>query len=410
MPSPAASLMSWVMRRRARLPRWVRRVTDAVEARPQGILSRAAYLALGGDRAAPPATEIPPGDPRVLIGPTNHAGQGLLWARALSEQFPGLGARSLAVTIPGTTSFPADSAVPFPVYHHSRRWQEAEFRAVASGFDRVLIESMRPIFGGRFPSVEAEASALIARGIRVALMAHGTDVRSPRRHAAAHRWSPFPEDPRTERLERLAGANRAIADVLGVPVFVSTPDLLDDLSQARWCPVVVDPDRWRTDAPPLPAGGRPVVLHAPSSGPVKGTALIEPTMTRLHDEGVIEYRRLEGVPAARMPDAVREADIVLDQFRLGSYGVAACEAMAAQRIVVGHVAPHVRRRVADDTGQALPVVEADVETLEAVLRELVARRSDAAAIGEAGARFVSAVHSGGRSAEVLRAGWLDASP
>lgn len=406
MPSPTESVMAWMVRHRSRLPGFVRAIPDAVERNPDGMLSRLVYHAYGRDTRAPEPTPAPPGHPRVLVGPANYAGQGSEWARALEREVEGFGARSLAVAVPGAHTFPADTVVPFPVYRHSRRWQEAERAAVLTGFDHVLLESLRPLFGGLYPGVADEMRVLREAGLSIAIMAHGTDFRSPARHLAAHRWSPFSDDPRAPRLQRIADANAALVRVSGAPVFVSTPDLLDDLPEATWCPVVVDVERWRSDAAPLSAGRTPVVAHIPSAARAKGTQLVEPALRRLHDRGVIEYRRLEGISSGAMPDAIAAADIVLDQFRVGSYGVAACEAMAAQRVVLGHVAPHVRERVRAETGLDLPVVEADPDSLESVLERVVGDPEAAARTALDGLAFVQAVHSGATSARTLTRGWI----
>ena len=407
MPSPAATFIAWAVRNRARLPRIIQRLPEAVESDPDGLLSRLAYRVLGGDSKIPPPTPAPAGSPRVLIGPANHAGQGTLWARALEAHVPRSGARSLAVTIPGGHSFPADSTVPLPIYRHSTRWQTAQRNAVVSGFDHILIESMRPVFGGLYASVQDEFDALREAGMSLAMIAHGTDVRSPHSHAARHRWSPFPDDPRTERLERAAERNRAFAESAGVPVFVSTPDLLDDLPHATWCPVVVDPTKWRAPAAPFEHDHTPVVVHVPSSAAVKGTQLVEPVLRRLDEQGLVDYRRLEAVPADLMPQMLSQADVVLDQFRIGSYGVAACEAMAAGRVVVSHVSDRVREHVRQETGSPVPIMEADPDSLEDVLARIVADPAAARETAARGPGFIEAVHAGGRSAEALTRAWLD---
>ncbi|MEK8228013.1 hypothetical protein NKG05_20860 [Oerskovia sp. M15] len=113
-------------------------------------------------------------------------------------------------------------------------------------------------------------------------------------------------------------------------------------------------------------------MHVPSHSTIKGTQLVRPALDRLVAEGVVEYREISGVPSEHMPEIYAGADVVLDQFRLGSYGVAACEAMAAGRVVLGHVLPQVRDVVRSSTGLDLPVVETTADTIDAVLRELEA--------------------------------------
>jgi hypothetical protein len=127
------------------------------------------------------------------------------------------------------------------------------------------------------------------------------------------------------------------------------------------------------------------------------------------EAGDVEYSLVSGVSSERMPGVIADADIVLDQFRLGSYGVAACEAMAAGRLVVGHVRPAVRVRIQAETGLPLPIVEATPDTLHDVIRDLLRDRDHARELAAAGPPFVAAVHSGARSAAVLIDGWIDPS-
>ena len=98
---------------------------------------------------------------------------------------------------------------------------------------------------------------------------------------------------------------------------------------------------------------------------------------------------------------IASADIVLDQFALGSYGVLACEAMAAGRVVVGNVNAHVRDRVGR-VGRDLPIVQATPRDLGEVLLELIADPDAARKAAAAGREFVADVHSGPRAGVALR--------
>jgi hypothetical protein len=400
-----------LVRNRSELPRFVNRLIDDVAKNPDGFAGRLASLILGGSSRSqiPPATAAPTTPTRVYIGPTNYSGQGYLWARALEASSDGIGARNMAVELPGGFSFAANSLVPIAVYNSSAVWQRAELEAV-SGFTHVLFEAERPLFGRLFRrDVAAENAELLNRGLSTAFLCHGTDIRSPRRSMELTPWSPFADDPEIAAgFQKDADRNIAMLEQANRPVFVSTPDLLLDVPTAHWCPIVVDAEIWR--------GGRsllsrrlPVVAHIPSMGLAKGTHLIDGTLTELHDAGLIEYRRESGVASARMPELVGDADIVLDQFRVGSYGVAACEAMAAGRVVVGHVLPQVRQHVFNATGLKLPIVEATPDTIAEALRSVLSDEGSFRHYGEEGARFVDEVHSGARSAATLSKEWISRS-
>jgi hypothetical protein len=140
-----------------------------------------------------------------------------------------------------------------------------------------------------------------------------------------------------------------------------------------------------------------VVLHVPSNPRLKGSHLVDPLLHRLHDEGRIEYRRLEGVAPGDMPALVADADVVLDQFVLGLYSVMAIQGMAAGRLVVAHVHDRVRAR----TPVPLPVLEATPDDLVEVLETVLADRSPYQELAAQGPSYAAEVHDGRRSARVL---------
>ncbi|GAA1226950.1 hypothetical protein GCM10009655_27050 [Rhodoglobus aureus] len=306
--------------------------------------------------------------------------------------------------ITGTFGFPADISVPPNVFRSSRRWQKQQLAYVLANFTHVIYESEMPLFGELFSGgVEAEVEKLRSHGIHVVMLSHGSDLRSPDLHRERDRWSPFHEsNPRADRFRAIAEKNRASLERLGAPVLVTTPDLLGDWPSATWVPLVVEPERWENESPVL-VRSRPLVLHAPSNAWIKGSELIEPVLTRLHDAGIIEYKRVAGVPSAEMPALYREADIVLEQFRIGTYSVTAVEALAAGRIVIAHLFPDVREHAESVTGLAVPVIDATVDTLEATLRTICADRERFIEHAKRGPEFVREVHDGRRSAVVLEA-------
>jgi glycosyltransferase involved in cell wall biosynthesis len=141
----------------------------------------------------------------------------------------------------------------------------------------------------------------------------------------------------------------------------------------------------------------PVVLHAPSASALKGSAYVDPVLTDLDARGLIEYQRVQGVPHSELAEMVKSADIVVDQLLLGSYGVFACEAMAAGRVTVGHIADPVRDLLPTD----LPIAEATPDNLSEVIERLVAERDTARKIADSGPGFVRDLHDGRKSVEML---------
>ncbi len=343
-----------------------------------------------------PAATLPKSAPVVLgITPANFAGQGWAWARSAERNLSDVTAQ--VVANPGGYGFRADVAMTSE-QAADLDWQLGQARRVLAGWTHVLSESVRPVLGQLNGStLSGDMAALRRAGVHVAAVCHGSEIRRPSHHQATYPFSPFVGDwDGLLELRQRADRNRAILHALDIPVFVSTPDLLDDVPHARWLPVVVD-DKDLVPAPPPFQRDVPVVLHLPSSPRLKGTAVIDALGQRLAHEGLIEYRSLRDVPASSTAELIRDADVVVDHIVIGNYGVLACQAMAAGRLTVGHIHQRVRRRV----GRPVPVLEATPLTLETVLRSALADPATTAHLAASGPQFVRDLHDGRVSARVL---------
>lgn len=390
---------AWVIRKRAAFPAPIRRAIDSAAQRDS--LANKLMLRASG-QVVPNPIDVPTQSARLYIGPSNYAGQAYEWAHAVERAFPMVGARNAAFALSGDFAFPADYYVPVTVYQASVIWQTDQLKSIEQ-YTHLLIESFTPLLGNHWGgSILDEVRELRSRGLNVAFMCHGTDVRLPSRHRDLDPWSPFTDDERTRRLEGIARRNHALLQELGGVAFVSTPDLLIDVPSGVWCPVVVNAGLWAASAAPVLERPRPLVVHIASAGTVKGTHLIHDSMTRLQDQGVIDFHSVSGVPHREMPQLYGAADIVLDQFRIGSYGVAACEAMASGRVVVSHVSEQVRKAVEVSMGRALPIVEANPDTIGTVVADIAANPDVYRSMAAAGIDFVKHGHDGSKSADILR--------
>ncbi|WBQ05011.1 glycosyltransferase [Kribbella sp. CA-293567] len=335
---------------------------------------------------------------RLLVGPVNSAGQAYLWTSAVVREVPTIAAESLT-TGSGKYDFKVHRTGTYEQYREDLRWQLELTAWALQNVTHVLFEAGRPMFG-QLPGQmwDQDVPMLDAAGIRHGLVFHGSEVRDPARHRAKYQFSPFAD--RTDELTmRLQAANDLLRQHLVKyegPRFVTTPDLLEYVEESEWLPVVVDPDSLASNVPVMDREV-PVVLHAPSASALKGSVFVDPVLTALDARGLIKYQRVQGVPHPELMAMVKDADIVVDQMLLGSYGVFACEAMAAGRTTVGHVADHVR----DLLPTELPIVEATPDDLAEVIERLVVEREEARKIADAGPRYVRELHDGRKSVEAL---------
>jgi hypothetical protein len=272
----------------------------------------------------------------------------------------------------------------------------------------VFLEALRPILGLGSPidvnawdisAGFADILALQQSGRGVALVIHGSEARRPADHIARYAHSPFARPEHAEETQtrtRITDAvHAAIAD-LDIPILVTTPDMLDFVPGSIWLPLVVGPTSF-TPGRRLFESHVPVVMHAPSAGPLKGSEFIDGSLKELERQGLIEYRRLNQVPPSLVASYLRDADIVVDQVVLGNPGVLAAQAMACGRVVVAHLSDEVRDRFDTPT----PVIEATPDTLGETIHRLIADQDAAAAAGAAGPEFTRLHHDGERSARVL---------
>jgi glycosyltransferase involved in cell wall biosynthesis len=365
---------------------WSADDTQTPEARMSAARAGRSWRALGDTKV------------RLSIGPANYAGQAGSFARAVCEAFPDVSAEVSMYEKEKRFAFPADVYLD-PADLSLPEVQVAQVRRILQRYSHLIAEAFLPVFGYlNGVHISDDLPMLRSTGIQVALLAHGTEVRHPRRHMERHRFSHFHQAPpvRVKSLTAVTERNLRFAAESGLPTFVTTPDLLEDLPWATWIPLVVDVGAWRSDRPVM-ARKRPVVLHAPSARWTKGTDMIMPALEDLERRGAIALRLAERLSRAAMRAAVQEADVVIDQVTTGAYGTLSCEAMAAGRPVIAHISDGVRAVVGPD----LPIVDATPDTLAGVMEQLLDDRDGTAGIGAASARFAAEWHGGPRTARAL---------
>lgn len=339
---------------------------------------------------------------RVFISPVNYAGQGYQWARQL-EKTGLVSAINLVHIENNLLQYPADYSVRWRVSEHSKKWQKNLLRSLEKYYTHVIIEACYPPLGGLFKgNLHKQIKTLKSLGLKVAIVGHGTDVRLPSRHVANEVWSFFRDDEWIDPtlVEPVVEENLRLVEESSVPSFVTTAGLLLDLPDAHFLGVIIDPEKWTTNSPLL-AEKKIKVVHAPTNPTTKGTPHIQQTIEKLTQEGIIEYSEIRGIPNDQMVSVYANADVVLDQFRAGDYGVAACETMAAGRILLAHVSDQVRGVVEKSAGMKLPIAETTIDSLEERLRDIALNRSKYIHLASQGPVFVNKLHSGLFSTRIL---------
>ena len=158
----------------------------------------------------------------------------------------------------------------------------------------------------------------------------------------------------------------------------------------------IDTGQWAEVEPadPNESEGREVsVLHAPNHRHIKGTVHLERAIDELREEGLpVRLEVIEGQPNDEIRRALRETDIVGDQF-LAGYALFAIEAMATGKPVLSNL-DSIPEPARDTEGmRAIPIVDTDPQRLRDDLRRLIESPRLRHDLGRAGREFVMRYHS-----------------
>jgi glycosyltransferase involved in cell wall biosynthesis len=333
--------------------------------------------------------------PRVLMAPVNIANQPLTLVRELRRQ--GVDAMLLEYSS-GAEGHPfgyerrADDShrlVTFPAERDLMQVQaEALAWALDEGFDIFhfwLVSfftspQYRRMRGLDLPFVKAHGRRIVYRGT-------GFDLRLRKVQEERNPYNPyrygfqtvFDDDDQARYLEYL----NEYVDVF----IVQDPEMREYMPDAHVIPRGLELSDWEEVG--IERRDQPLVVHAPSKTHLKGTSFLLEAVEELREEGLpFDFQLVQGMPHAEAASWFRRADVVVDQLVIGWYGVVTIEALAMGKPVV----VYVREDLARDFSPAIPVANANPDTVKDVLRGLISDYERRLELAEAGRAFVEQVH------------------
>ncbi|MBS4172213.1 glycosyltransferase family 4 protein [Bacillus sp. FJAT-49736] len=134
---------------------------------------------------------------------------------------------------------------------------------------------------------------------------------------------------------------------------------------------------------------RPLLLHAPTNRDFKGTQHVEKAIEVLKEEFDFEFVMIEKMNHEEAIKLYREADIIVDQFLCGSYGLLSVEAMALGKPVLTYIRPDLINTFPED----LPIVNTNPDTLYDNIKLLLHHPELRIELGKKGRKYVENVHS-----------------
>jgi hypothetical protein len=255
--------------------------------------------------------------------------------------------------------------------------------------DRGILPSL-----GRMGINPHEAALLRETDKRLYTYTYGADVRTRAATLALGTYNFCVDCPEPGRF-CICDDDAGAANIAGIAphanAMLAMGDMLAYVPDARelhfW---PLDLDRFEAN-PPRPRDNRPLRLfHAPNHAHFKGTRHLEAAVERLQAEGhAIEIVRVSGVPNEEVLRQMSTCDIVAEQFIGGFHGYTALEAMACGKPVLCYVRD--RRQLAG--AEECPLIDADPDSLERVLRDCLFGRYDLAELGRRGRRYVEKHYS-----------------
>ncbi|TXK84645.1 glycosyltransferase family 4 protein [Paenibacillus sp. N3.4] len=153
-------------------------------------------------------------------------------------------------------------------------------------------------------------------------------------------------------------------------------------------PISIDLSRFIPSSPKKDVK-RPLILHAPTNPDFKGTLAIEEAIHHLQKSYNFEYRRIQHLNHEEAVKLYREADLIIDQIRCGSYGLLSVEAMALGKPVLAFIRSDVAARFPSQ----LPVVNANPDNITSAIQLLLENPSLRLEMGEHGREYAEKYHA-----------------
>jgi len=148
---------------------------------------------------------------------------------------------------------------------------------------------------------------------------------------------------------------------------------------------------------PSPQEQCPVIVHAPSSKPIKGTQAILSAVEKLKLHYHFDFKLIHGAEHKKARKMIQNCDIMVDQLTIGYHGLAALEAMAFGKPTVCYMKPSLLSKYPSD----LPIVNATQDNVVEILGQLLNDGYRRNQIGRQGRAYVEKHHDAHKLARQL---------
>lgn len=237
------------------------------------------------------------------------------------------------------------------------------------------------------PILDFRDLAMIEAAGKPSVMHHwGSDVRKPSMAKMNNPYVNMDNCPTDEEIhERLEKVSKYISTAL-VQDYEVLPYVEPYYKQVHIIPVAIETAKF-TPAYPRLDEYSPLVVHAPTQPQYKGTAAVERAIGMLQKEIPFRYQRIEKMSHKQAKEVYRQADIIIDQILVGSFGILAVESMAFGKPVIAYVREDLVGKY-----DGLPICSANPDTLYDVLKPLLLSAELRNLKGREGRAYVEKYH------------------
>lgn len=187
------------------------------------------------------------------------------------------------------------------------------------------------------------------------------------------------EDRIKKNLDRLAVASK----VCTIRDYELYDHLVNHFEKIHIVPRMVEPSKYYLHDKSIDR--KPIFAHAPSDTRIKGTDIVNNVIKKFP----VDYQLIYKMSHKRAMDLIDRADVVIDQLKIGTYGVLSIEAMMRGKVVICYVSDYMKKKLPKE----LPIIYATPDDLEEVIKKVLDRRDDWRVVGEKSIEYAMKYHS-----------------
>lgn len=235
-------------------------------------------------------------------------------------------------------------------------------------------------------------------GKRVFMEYHGTDIRQglpwTKGNPQGYLYEGYRENP--DLLRQVRTLNEKVTGIIFHDAELAWYLPEENRTDVFYIPLRIETSYFETNVPENDSH-RPLIVHMPSNGPIKGTRFISDTMEELKSGYDFEFISTNNLPNQEVRALCKRADLIIDQVILGTYGVLALEAMSQAKPVICFM----REDLLSTYPKGLPIVNATRETLRDAVVDLLESPSKRRDLGIAGREYAMRYHEARNVAVLL---------